>query len=70
MSVFPLCMHVHHVCTWYPRRQSRALDHLELELQMIFSCHLEAETSNQCSYLPSHLTGGGQVLWHSIHTGF
>lgn len=32
-----VCVYVHYVQTWY---QNRALDHLELELQVALSCHV------------------------------
>jgi hypothetical protein len=38
----PTCIHMYHVCAWYPQIQIRELDPLELELYMVMSCHVDA----------------------------
>lgn len=41
MCILPACMPEYHMCACYTWRL-RALDPLELELQMVVNCHVDA----------------------------
>jgi hypothetical protein len=42
MDVLPACMYMQHVCVLCPRRTEEGSDLLDLELQMVVSCHVGA----------------------------
>lgn len=42
MGILPTCMCVYHLHAWCPQSTEEAVRPLELELQMVVSCHMNA----------------------------
>ena len=47
VGVLPVCMHMYHMHTWCHREAERALEPLELTLQMVVSCRVGVESRAQ-----------------------
>lgn len=72
-----VCLSVHHMHAWWPKRSEEGLSSLELQLQAVVSCHVIAGKwaqvrfqSHGCSWLINHLSSprSHSLIWLNKQT--